>query len=113
MKHIMKLQPEYYDYILKGTKKIELRLNDEKRKLIKIGDEITFKKEPDLVESFDAKVVELLKYASFEELFKDYDIDILSDKSMTKKELLDVLEEFYTKEKQEKYGVLGIRIELI
>ena len=32
---------------------------------------------------------------------------------MEKKELIDVLEKFYTKEKQEQYGVLGIRIELI
>ena len=46
-------------------------------------------------------------------MFKDFDISILSDKSMTKEELIDVLEQFYTKEKQEQYGVLGIRIELL
>ena len=40
-------------------------------------------------------------------------MSILSDKSMIKEELVSVLEQFYTKEKQEKYGVLGIRIELI
>ena len=32
---------------------------------------------------------------------------------MTKEDLLHVLEEFYSKEKQNQYGVLGIRIELI
>ena len=46
-------------------------------------------------------------------MFKDYDISILADKSMTKEELITVLEQFYTKEKQEMYGVLGIKIELI
>ena len=46
-------------------------------------------------------------------MFKDFDISILSDKSMTKEELIGVLEQFYTKEKQEHYGVLGIRIELL
>ena len=46
-------------------------------------------------------------------MFKDFDIAVLADSSMTKEELLKVLEEFYPKEKQEKYGVLGIRIELI
>lgn len=46
-------------------------------------------------------------------MFKDFDISVLSDKSMTKDELINVLEQFYTKEKQEQYGVLGIRIELI
>lgn len=46
-------------------------------------------------------------------MFKDFEIDILSDKSMTKEQLINVLEKFYTKEKQKQYGVLGIRIELI
>ena len=46
-------------------------------------------------------------------MFKDFDISVLSDKSMTKDELISVLEKFYTKEKQEQYGVLGIRIELL
>ena len=113
MTHEMKLQPKYFDYILNGTKRIEIRLNDEKRQNIKLGDKIKFLKEPDLNESFEAQVIGLLRYNSFEEMFKDYDISILSDKSMTKEELISVLEQFYTKEKQEKYGVLGIRIELI
>lgn len=111
--HEMKLQPEYYNFIINGTKRIEIRLNDEKRQLIKIGDIIEFKKEPDLNDSFKAKVVGLLRYASFEDMFKDFDISILADKSMTKKELKNVLEKFYTKEKQMQYGVLGIRIELL
>lgn len=109
----MKLQPEYFNFILNGTKRIEIRLNDEKRQLIKLGDIIEFKKEPELGESFKAKIVGLLRYNSFEEMFKDFDISVLSDKSMTKEELINVLEQFYTKEKQEQYGVLGIRIELI
>ncbi len=113
MVHEMKLQPEYFNFILNGTKRIEIRLNDEKRQNIKLGDKIKFLKEPDLNESFEAQVIGLLRYNSFEEMFKDYDISILSDKSMTKEELISVLEQFYTKEKQEKYGVLGIRIELI
>ena len=113
MEHEMKLQPEYYNFILNGTKRIEIRLFDEKRQQIKIGDTIRFLKEPKLTESFNAKVIGLLRYNSFEDMFKDFDISILSDKSMTKEELIGVLEQFYTKEKQEQYGVLGIRIELL
>ena len=113
MEHEMKLQPDYYNYILNGTKRIEIRLFDEKRQQINIGDTIKFLKEPELKESFTAKVVGLLRYNSFEDMFKDFDISILADKSMTKEELISVLEQFYTKDKQEQYGVLGIRIELI
>ncbi|MBF0987295.1 MAG: DUF3850 domain-containing protein, partial [Clostridiales bacterium] len=53
MLHEMKLQAEYYNFILNGTKKIEIRLNDEKRQKIKIGDSIKFLKEPELKESFN------------------------------------------------------------
>lgn len=113
MTHELKLQPKYYNFILNGTKRIEIRLYDEKRQKIKVGDIIKFLKEPELKESFEVKVVELLRYDSFEDLFKDYDISVLADKSMTKEDLLKVLETFYTKEKQQEYGVLGIRIELI
>jgi ASC-1-like (ASCH) protein len=113
MEHEMKLQPEYFNFILNGTKRIEIRLYDEKRQQIKIGDTIKFLKEPELNETFNAKVTGLLRYNSFDDMFKDFDIDILSDKSMTKKQLKNVLEKFYTKEKQGQYGVLGIRIELL
>ena len=113
MEHKMKLQPEYYNFILNGTKRIEIRLFDEKRQQIKIGDTIKILKEPELNESFNAKVIGLLRYNTFEDMFKDFDISVLSDSSMTKEELIAVLEQFYTKEKQKQYGVLGIRIELI
>lgn len=109
----MKLQQKYYDFIKNGTKRIEIRLFDEKRQKIKIGDTIKFLKEDNQDESFEVKVIGLLRYNSFEDMFKDFDISVLSDKSMTKDELISVLEKFYTKEKQEKYGVLGIRIELL
>ncbi len=111
--HEMKLQPEYYDFILNGTKRIEIRLNDEKRRQIKIGDTIKFLKEPELTESFKVKVIDLLRYDTFEDMFKDFDISVLADISMTKEELISVLEEFYPKEKQKLYGVLGIKLELI
>jgi len=111
MEHILKLQPRYFDYINNGTKRIELRLYDEKRQKINIGDTIIFQKEPDLEITLKVKVVGLLRYDSFENLFKDFDIGIMADNSMTKNELLAVLEEFYTPEKQKEYGVLGIRIE--
>lgn len=111
MEHILKLQPKYFDYINDGTKRIELRLFDEKRQKISVGDTIIFQKEPDLEITMKVRVIGLLRYNTFEELFEDFDIEIMADKTMTKQELLNVLEEFYTPEKQKQYGVLGIRIE--
>lgn len=107
----MNLQPKYFDFIKDGTKRIELRLYDEKRRSIQLGDIIEFAKSDD--EKFKAKVVGLLRYSSFADLFEDFDISILADSSMTKQELLEVLGEFYSEEKQAEFGVIGIRIKII
>ena len=107
----MNLRPKYFDFIKDGTKRIELRLYDEKRRSIQLGDIIEFAKSDD--EKFKAEVVGLLRYNSFAELFEDFDISILADSSMTKQELLEVLGEFYSEEKQAEFGVIGIRIKLI
>lgn len=110
MKHAMNLQNRYFDFIKNGTKRIELRLNDEKRAKIQLGDEIIFAKNDG--EKLTSKVVGLLQYDNFANLFRDFPIEILSDKSMTKNELRKAVEEFYAPEKQREFGVLGIRLEL-
>lgn len=109
--HEMNLQSKYFDFIKDGTKRIELRLYDGKRRSIQLEDIIEFAKFDD--EKFKAEVVGLLRYNSFADLFEDFDISILADSSMTKQELLEVLGEFYSEEKQAEFGVIGIRIKLI
>ena len=48
MIHVMKLKEEYFDYILKGSKEYEIRLNDEKRSVIKKSDfDLLMKSLPD------------------------------------------------------------------
>lgn len=109
--HKMNLNPKYYDFIRCGTKRIELRLYDEKRQKIKLGDEIEFSKSE--AEKFNAKVVGLMRYQSFKDLLQDFSVEILADKTMAKDELMNTLGEFYTKEQQCEFGVIGIRIEPI
>ena len=62
MIHKMKLQSKYFDFMFRGTKRIEIRLNDEKRQLIKIGDIIEFERFSELNDSFKTRVVELIIY---------------------------------------------------
>ena len=111
--HEMKLQDKYFNFILNGTKRIEIRLFDEKRKSIKLGDTIIFRNQDNLSKQFKTKVIGLLRYNNFDDLFRDFDISILADISINKEELKNVLEEFYTKEDQENYGIIGIRIEIV
>lgn len=113
MRHTLKLQPKYYEAVKNGIKVIELRLLDEKRKNIKLDDEIEFKKEPDLKESIVTKVKGILLYKSFEDILDDYPIELLSDYDTSKDELINTLNTFYSREKQEQYGVIGIRVKLI
>lgn len=110
MKHEMKLRHKYFNYIKNGTKCIEICLCDEKRQKINIGDAIEFSdmEEPD--NKINLSVKGLLRYQTFDDLFDDFDITMLADRSMTKLELKQALEEFYTPDKQSKYGVLGIRL---
>lgn len=111
--HTLKLNPKYYDYILHGTKRIELRLNDEKRRLFNISDTITFYKEPELKESFSAKIIDLLYFDSFNEAIDQLPFELIADKSDNKDALINDLNTFYTSEEQTTYGVVGIKLELL
>ena len=69
MKHEMKLNNEPFECIKNGTKTIELRLNDEKRKLLNIGDKIEFTNITNN-EKLLVKIENLYYFSSFEELYK-------------------------------------------
>lgn len=114
MEHIMKLNPLPFQRIQSGKKTIELRLNDEKRKKIQIGDRIRFFNTDNPSETLVAEAVNLFVFDSFETLYRklpllecgytEQNIKTASPKDM---------EEYYTKELQEQYGVVGIQIKLI
>ena len=109
----MKLMTKYFDYIKNGTKRIELRLNDEKRKNIAFGDEIVFEELSNNPRYLKAKVVDLYYESNFQDLINQFDIKLLADKDITKEELLTVLNEIYSLEEQNKYGVVGIQLDLL
>ncbi|OGZ67868.1 MAG: hypothetical protein A3D35_00715 [Candidatus Staskawiczbacteria bacterium RIFCSPHIGHO2_02_FULL_34_9] len=111
MTHVMKLQSSSFDKIKQGKKIIEVRLYDEKRRDIKIGDMIEFKRESEQTENVKAKVVGLLNYKTFTDLANDFSASYFGYPD--KEDLLKSIFTFYTKEQEEKYTVLGIRIKLI
>ena len=104
-----KANTRVYYGIKDGKKDIELRLNDEKRRLVNIGDTIIFTN-IDTKDEIEVIVTNLYKYDTFEELFNAFDHKRFgmsdNDSSIT-------MDDFYSKEEQEKYGVLGIEIKLI
>lgn len=110
--HHMKLLPQYFEFIKNGTKRLELRLNDEKRRNIRVNDLIIFEKVSEDVEYLETIVKDIHKYSSFKNLLNDFDISLLADKSIKREDLLESLNKIYDVKEQEKYGVLGIEIEL-
>ena len=111
MIHKMKLQKQPFENILNGKKMIESRLYDEKRQQINLGDQIEFTCVTEPINIVLTKVRALYRYGSFEELFFDFSSELFGGES--KNELLAEIGSFYSVEEQKKFGVVGIRIEVI
>lgn len=108
MIHQMKLNDDPFERVKNGTKTIEFRLYDEKRRKVKIGDKIEFSKLPDLQEKILVDVLDLYTEPSFEELFEK----LYEDKELAKQKA-NAMYEIYSPENEKKYGVVGIKIKLV
>ena len=109
--HEMRLNNGPFELIKNGTKTIEIRLNDEKRRLLKEGDIIEFENRA-TKEKLKTKVIKLHKFDNFEELYKHFDkisLGYAEDEIAEPKDM----EQYYPQDKQKQYGVLGIEIKVI
>lgn len=111
--HNMKLNPAPFKMIKAGQKTIELRLYDEKRREIEAGDTITFVNTESPDDTLVVNVEGLHIFATFDELYKrlpllqcgytNEDVHTASP---------DDMDIYYSKEKQNQFGVVGIEISL-
>lgn len=113
MTHNMHLNPEPFEKIASGRKTIELRLYDEKRQQIKVGDILIFTN-LDSEERLQAEVIALHRFNTFQELYANIDVTKCGYTEETVHLATpEHMEKYYSKEKQERYGVLGIEIRLL
>lgn len=114
MTHKMRLADSPYEMIKSGVKTFELRLYDEKRRALAVGDVISFERVGGGGECLSAKVVSLHVYHSFEELYRS--LPLLScgyrEGEIESARYTDMYE-YYTPDEESKWGVVGIEIELI
>lgn len=114
MKHIMKLTHSPFEMIKGGTKTIELRLYDDKRRKIQPRDIIKFVNTENSYDTLEVEVIELFVFDSFITLYNELP---LLECGYTEKNIDTAspsdMDFYYSKEKQEKYGVVGIKIALI
>ncbi|SRR6056297_2173254 len=114
MEHQMKLYESPFDRIKSGKKRIEIRLFDEKRQSLNLGDIITFSKLPDLNDELSVEVIGLLRYKSFQDLVNDFPMSYFGyPDDHDKRAFAESIYSIYSKEDEQKYSVLGIRIKLV
>lgn len=112
MLHSMKLKDEPFHSITAGYKTIELRLFDEKRQALKVGDFIEFTNidSPDL--TVTKRITALHRFASFEELYSFLPLLSCGYTPFTLPYAkAGDMQAYYTKEEQDKLGVVGIELE--
>lgn len=113
MTHEMKLRAIYFDKIKNGEKIYEIRLNDEKRQIIDVGDVIVFKKEPELSETINTIVKDLIYFESFDEMASTLPLEKVGFENQPLDEVVAIYHQFYTKEDESKYGIVAIKVEVL
>ena len=109
--HYLNLQPIPFSLIKTGRKRIEMRLYDDRRKALEIGDYIEFTNNS-TGEKLTAKILELHTFKNFEELYAHYNKSLLGyskDEAANPDDML----QYYSKEKIAQFGTLAIEIKII
>lgn len=111
MLHKMKLRLSPFEKIKNGSKTIELRLYDEKRQTVQVGDFIEFSCLDEPKQKIQTRVTALHHFGSFSELYAVLPKEKLGY-TPAETPVPDHMNEYYLREKQEQYGVLGIELYL-
>ncbi len=108
----MNLAAQPFERIAVGQKTIEMRLNDERRQNLKVGDYIVFTHNDDSKKKLTARVKTLYKFANFTELYKTLDLKkcgyLVEEIGDARPEDMSV---YYAHERLAQYGALGIELE--
>ncbi len=114
MTHTMNLHPQPFEMIRSGQKTIELRLYDEKRRLIRVGDTIVFTHSDNSAATLTATVTALHLFPDFAALYRALPLEQCGyrpeELATASPEDMNV---YYSGEKQARYGVVGIEIRLL
>lgn len=114
MTHHMKLHSEPFGMIASGEKTIELRLYDEKRQKLKLGDTIIFTNSQNPEQTVTATIKGLHRFQSFAHLYAALPLERCG---YTRQQLTtahpDDMYAYYTRQQEQQYGVVGIEINII
>jgi len=111
--NVMHLDPRPFDLIKCGIKTVEIRLNDEKRRKIKVGDSVYFVRRSQRPQVLKVEVVALQSFASFDEVYSAYDSTALGFRGATLMEFLENYYAIYSDEKEYEFGVLAMQVKVL
>lgn len=104
----MDIQSDAFDKICRGIKTIEIRLLYEERKNIKINDEIIFECSGKKVHT---RVLNIIIKDNLKDLLEN--LNVTETGHRTIEDALQILNKYYSFEKQSKYDVIGIFLKVI
>lgn len=110
MEYPMKLWNAPFESVKSGRKRVEMRLFDEKRAALAVGDTIVFTN-ADTGERLRCKITALRRYKIFEELYQNYNKVEIGYREEEQADPKDMLA-YYPQEEIDRYGVVAIEIEL-
>jgi ASC-1-like (ASCH) protein len=113
MFHKMKLYADYFELVKLNKKKYEIRLNDDKRKNILVGDIIKFSNFSLPKETIFVKVKRIQYYSSFANLFNHVPLKLIGFPEKSIDEVFKKIYSIYSKEDERKFGVILMEIETI
>lgn len=111
MIHQMALHETYFESIKNREKKVEVRLNDAKRRQIKVGDLIEFTSVSNQKHTLTVKVTELRKYSTFKEMYQSIPFKDFDCAGWTMDEMIKGTYDIYSREQEKEWGTLAITIE--
>lgn len=110
----MKLQKDPFQKVALGIKTIELRLFDEKRHRLNIGDDIIFTEIAENPGKLAVRIKALYRYESFADLFTEISPERCGNsRGESIEDATSGMNKYYSESQIRKYGVLGIKMELI
>jgi ASC-1-like (ASCH) protein len=112
MLYQLKVHEEPFERMQKGERVLEIRLFDEKRQRLKLGDWIEFADANDMKKTIRAEIIGLIRYKTFGDIVDDMPAALLGYEESEKGYLKSSMYEIFTKEEEAANGVLGIRIRL-
>ncbi len=114
MQHTMRLHPAPIAKLRARTKTIEMRVNDEKRRLIQVDDTILFTSRANANDTLLTKVVGVHRFDTFSAMVQAFTPVQMGYEGEDLRKLVEEgdhgMHPFYPPEEEQQYGVVGIEV---